>query len=646
MSTATGRPGRRGREIRRGRSGQRGATLIELLVAIALGTLIVLPVLLWVGVVLRAQPLTEDGLLRTAHAGLLGTYFAADVQVGGAADDLRPGGHPVPAGDTTWAALNRDDCSGTDGAGGRRVAVVWSAGTDDTKTVYTVARMVEGGATVPSRWSLWRRECVASTGTLLSARQVLTDVVNTAAATSATCTSAQLPGGGAAEPPCRQLQLTATPRDGGRPVVLNATRRVDLAPPVAGPDGNLQPTVKIAVASRDLVDDGTPAVVLTLDGGGSTDPEDCPDGTAAASCPGLTYRWELPLGPEGSDAGHEVVEGGAAVRSLSRTFASVGLYSVRLRVTDAAGASNVAYKLIEVENRLPRPAPAVTPRTVRDGVDTIDMAAGISFDPDGQVVGWRWVLTGGPEGQDLLAELSGPTATYAVPVGASGSITVTLVLTDDLGGEASAALDVEVAPPEVPTDPGDPTGSTTTVPADPDAPVAAFTHAAGAGALQLDLVAQDVGLGVVYRWDFGLLAGPPTEGRIVSHTFPAAGTYQVALTVDDGVHAPSTARRAVVLEGPTVTPTGLRQEGTQVRWDAQPGVRRYLVDVEYFANGCASSLLDRPVLPSTTPSYELGPVLCQGVGAAAQVRVRAEHAPGVESAPTAWLVLSDPGAGP
>jgi len=144
-----------------------------------------------------------------------------------------------------------------------------------------------------------------------------------------------------------------------------------------------------------------------------------------------------------------------------------------------------------------------------------------SHDPDGEIVryAWNWNSDGTFESTTTLP-ITGHRFT------AAGTHRVTLQVTDNDGArrEITQTVVVEAGSP----------------------PVASFTVALHIEHLGLVLRRREVtfdasashdpdGEIVWYQWDFG--DGNTAEGRIVTHTYPEAGTYTVRLTVtdDDGM---------------------------------------------------------------------------------------------------------------
>ena len=149
-----------------------------------------------------------------------------------------------------------------------------------------------------------------------------------------------------------------------------------------------------------------------------------------------------------------------------------------------------------------------------------------STDSDGSVTGHTWSFGDGTTGTGATTQ-----HTYA----AAGTYTVTLTVTDDKGatGTTSQQLVVAAEPPN-------------------QAPTASFTTTTKDLGLQVDGTASADADGTVtsWAWDFG--DGASGSGATTSHTYAAAGTYAVVLTVTDDGGSTTRSTRQVVTNDPPV----------------------------------------------------------------------------------------------
>jgi hypothetical protein len=121
-------------------------------------------------------------------------------------------------------------------------------------------------------------------------------------------------------------------------------------------------------------DPARPAQVVTLDASGSSDP----DGGA------LTYKWDL------DNNGSYETDGGA-VATQTKSWAVPGNYTVKVKVTDADGASAVASQVAAVVNELPVAVLVVSSGEAVAG-SPVTLDASGSSDPDGTIARYQWDL--------------------------------------------------------------------------------------------------------------------------------------------------------------------------------------------------------------------------------------------------------------
>jgi len=229
-----------------------------------------------------------------------------------------------------------------------------------------------------------------------------------------------------------------------------------------------------------------------------------PDGTIAS------YAWDFGDGSTGSGA------------TASHSYTAGGTYNVTLTVTDNKGATNAVTHPVTVIPPNVTPTAAFT--SSASGV-ALSVDGSSSTDSDGTIASYAWNFGDGGTG-------SGATATHTY--GASGTYSVMLTVTDNRGGTGVTTQPVTVTAPNV-------------------APTASFTASASGLTASLDGSASSDPDGTIasYGWDFG--DATTDTGGTASHSYAAAGTYQVTLTVTDNQGAPGTVSKNVtVVAGATV----------------------------------------------------------------------------------------------
>jgi PKD repeat protein len=231
------------------------------------------------------------------------------------------------------------------------------------------------------------------------------------------------------------------------------------------------------------------------------------DGTIAS------YAWDFGDGATGTGV------------TATHAYAAAGTYTATLVVTDDEGAKGTTSQQVVVTAPAPaNQAPTAAFTATATGLSA-SFDASASADADGTVAGYAWDFGDGTTGTGRTA-----THTYAT----AGSRTATLVVTDDKGATATTSHPVVVSAP---------------APAN-QAPTASFTATAKDLGVALDASASADSDGSVasYAWDFGDQA--TGTGRTASHTYAAAGTYQVKLTVTDDKGATGSLTQEVVVTAP------------------------------------------------------------------------------------------------
>jgi PKD repeat protein len=167
---------------------------------------------------------------------------------------------------------------------------------------------------------------------------------------------------------------------------------------------------------------------------------------------------------------------------------------------------------------------------------TVSFDAGASTDPDGSISTYSWNF-----GDNSTSTSSASTASRTYTT--AGSYTVTLTVTDNSGGKASTTRTVQVDALNLP-------------------PTAAFQFAPNGGAAPLVVFfdgspsTDPNGPIATYNWDFGDGTGTVT-GKTPTHTYAAAGTFAVQLTVTDaqGLTASTTQSITITAGGGSGTVT-------------------------------------------------------------------------------------------
>ncbi len=433
--------------------GQSGMSLIEVMLSVMLAAIIMIPLLAWGSMMLKAQPTTQDQLMRTVRSGLISFYLPADISGASAADDFS--GATAPSSEDWWNDWSRSDCVGGPGGNGRKVVVMLTGGVTQLKTVYSVAKSSED----PTEWSIWRRQCDAIDGAVTSeSKELFARVEPALARTFAACFS---PAG---QLPCRQVELSITPKGQKKPVVISAMRRTDSEARLYVSDGsaggNHVPSARIQVLSTTPTGNGQ-EVEVVLDASASSDP----GGSI------VNYAWELPDAPVDESPTITSISGPNGLQQTIR-LPRAGVYAVELTVTDNGGASTTTYKRISVENRVPIAMASVSPLSGRRGVDPFTFSSAGTSDPDGTIASgscW-WEVTGFKGDTETETILLWGTTASGVILPADwkpGPVSVVFTAVDDNGAKDSFVTSLtltaegETTTTTLPVDPG---GSTTTVP--------------------------------------------------------------------------------------------------------------------------------------------------------------------------------------
>ncbi len=248
---------------------------------------------------------------------------------------------------------------------------------------------------------------------------------------------------------------------------------------------------------------GTTGQAIVFSGTASTDP----DGLA------LTYAWDFGDGSQGS--------GGTP----THTYSKAGSYTVKLTVTDTSGLSASANTTATVATLSAPVASTGGPYAGKTG-QSITFDASASTDPNNSPLSYAWNFGDGATGSGVKAM-----HTYAN----AGTYTVTLTLTDGDNETATATTIATITNASQPpvANPGGPYTGTI-------GQAIAFN---GSGSTDQN------NLPLTYAWDFG--DGSTGSQAMPVHTYGAAGSYTVKLTVSDSSGLSASASTTATITAPT-----------------------------------------------------------------------------------------------
>ncbi|HTD29826.1 MAG TPA: PKD domain-containing protein [Xanthomonadaceae bacterium] len=225
-----------------------------------------------------------------------------------------------------------------------------------------------------------------------------------------------------------------------------------------------------------------------------------------------TYAWTFGDGSTSSSA------------SPSHTYAAAGTYSVTLTVTDSAdGKTSSKTASVTVASSGGTPTANWTDTTSGLTATFTDS----STDSGGTISSHAWTF-----GDGSTSTATSPSHAYA----AAGTYSVTETVTDSVSGKTSA----KTANVTVATAGGTPTANFTDT---TSGLTATFTNSS----------TDSGGTIGTYAWTFG--DGSTSASASPSHTYAAAGTYSVTLTVTDSVDGKTSAKTASVTVSSGGTPT-------------------------------------------------------------------------------------------
>lgn len=289
-----------------------------------------------------------------------------------------------------------------------------------------------------------------------------------------------------AQPGAYTVELTVADEQGA---VGTAERTVVVRPL------NQTPSIAFTVSA----DPAEVAQDVNFDAGASFDP----DGDA------IDIEWHI--------ADDDMVRGA----QVTRSFAAVGSYPIRLVVRDEHGDSAVLERAIDVvENHSPVAVLDVD-RDVAEVGESIRFDASDSYDPEGADLVFAWDFGDWSSASEPVVERS-----FDVP----GTFMVRLSVTDDFGHTVTTERSITIralngAPVAV-------LGVSREV-VRPGEPVVLF----GFNSTDVD--------GRLVGWSWDLAEGVGASGEVVTRTFAAEGVYAVGLTVTDDGGATHSVTRAI-----------------------------------------------------------------------------------------------------
>ncbi len=276
--------------------------------------------------------------------------------------------------------------------------------------------------------------------------------------------------------------------------------------------GNVSP---VANAAGDEA--GETGQVLNFNGSGSMDV----DGGIAA------MEWTF---GDGRSAEGEVV---------THIYEDPGDYTVTVSVTDTCGGMDQDSLIVHIS--APDPCADNQSPVAEAGPDVevhigtqIDFDGSASTDADGQVVAYWWMFG---DGQSTNWQSS---ATVPYTYVQTGIYTATLWVRDDCGAMSEIdSLQVTILPP-------DPCANNLLPRANPLVSNSGAEVGSVVGFIGL-LSSDPDGVIVAYHWDFG--DDQTGTGGVAAHSYTAAGTYQVLLTVTDNCGATNVDDATVIVTG-------------------------------------------------------------------------------------------------
>jgi PKD repeat protein len=225
--------------------------------------------------------------------------------------------------------------------------------------------------------------------------------------------------------------------------------------------------------------------------------------------------------------------------TITHVYAASGTYVVNLVLLDAQGvAGKVLSQNVTVAPLPVNPIPPIAQFVVATNGLGVGVDASLSTDPDGTITTYAWNF-GEPSSSTNTASGKAASHTY----GATGTYTVTLVVTDNTGRTATSQQQANIA------------GVLNVN------PIANFSTGVNALLVNFSAAASTDPDGTIttYSWNFGEPNSPTNTaaGVIVSHGFKFAGNYTVTLTVTDDKGSTGNRQTVVTVITPVAIATGV-----------------------------------------------------------------------------------------